>query len=85
MTCEITYKADPINKRRLSLEPLPTPLRLSNVGLFNFMDRVVMSYLNIRYDHRSKHRKCVRATPRKITHSASLSIQMVISLLSTSW
>ena len=28
MTCEITYKADPINKRRLSLEPSTHPVKV---------------------------------------------------------
>lgn len=52
MTCEMTYKNNPINKRRLSLDLQhpPTPLRSSNVGLFTFKARVVMSYLEVRYE-----------------------------------
>jgi hypothetical protein len=68
MTCEITYKPIRSTRDGCRLNHLPTPLRLSNVGLFIFMARVVMSYLNIRYDHRSNTQK-ERACHAKKNHA----------------
>jgi hypothetical protein len=67
MTCEMIYKNNPINKRRWSrdLQHPPTPLRSSNVGLFTFKARVVMSYLEVRYEHLLAPRKSMHYRQEK--------------------
>lgn len=49
----------------LDLQHPPTPLRSSNVGLFTFKARVVMSYLEVRYEHWLIPRKSVRYVKKK--------------------
>ena len=50
MTCETIYAKGPSITEVGSLLSPPTLLRSSNVGLFTFSARVVMSYLKIGYE-----------------------------------